>query len=220
VGVSNIGKDKNEFAADGLGVSLSFFKCPSSKDNATMRVYEGQQIFIGGKWLLIAEISEGGNNRGSVKIGRLPQVAYELSPNYKSQQFRCVGLEGFVFSYPVFSGWEPVYSKDPKAHNSECGILLSHVDLQKHGVSVDPVPQIKVSKEYYQGVPGEMQPPLGFVTTTNGSQTISYLRKDNYVEFWTGEAVVKIELVGIVPGYNFSEEFFWNEVLRTFSLSK
>lgn len=215
VGVSNIWKDDN----GKLGASLSFSGCPSKNDNGEVRVYEGQQIKIGGNWLLVDAVKEGKNQRGSVRIGRLPQVVYELNPENVPQEFYCSGLEGFVFTYPVFKGWEPT-SDELKAKNGQCTILLNYFDLLSNNKVGDRPPQIKISKEYYHGVPGEMEPPSSFSSSTKNPQGIPYFRKDNYGAFWIENAVVKVELIGIVSGYNFSEKLFWEQVIKTFTLKE
>ncbi len=77
-------------------------------------------------------------------------------------------------------------------------------------------PQIKVSRLYFHGTPGEMQPP-DYLKDSN-QNGMRFGKTETGYEFWIGDSVVHIELLSFDEKYGFSRDLFFQTVIESFRL--
>ncbi len=133
------------------------------------------------------------------------------------RDFSCAGMSGFTFKYPVFKKWEIKGIKNTA--QNECAIFLSDEVLKKNNINTEIVPQITVALTYYADKQNSSAPSYLKDTNPNG---VRYGKSGIGYDFWVGDSsvVVKVGLVGVPTGQNFSKGQFFKKVIETFKLIK
>lgn len=127
---------------------------------------------------------------------------FKMQPGFTVQAFNCPPLDGFSFNYAFPKEQKPIIN-NPKMAGGTCV------------VSFDDGKEMAITRLFYAGVPGEMEAPA-FLSLTNNNR-VSYARKKDAVEFWTGDSVTSIEFSGFTSEDRVFRYVLERKIIETFS---
>lgn len=127
---------------------------------------------------------------------------FKMQPGFTVQAFSCPPLSGFTFDYAFPKEQKPIIN-NPETAGGTCV------------VSFDNGKEMKITRLFYGGIPGEMEAPASLSLTNNNH--VSYARKEDGLEFWTGDSVIKIEFAGFTGEDRIFRYVLTRKIIETFS---